>query len=141
MTKPEALAKYLEVDLNEISEGHDDNTFEQGREEYMVLTDDEADEKAREYILDSIWAFNASFLAAHSDLDEEVIRSIQDNGRCEGNNAVLTKLIGDLDHFVNDAILSDGRGHFMNSYDGQENEIFDRVSDFTSRYLYVYRMN
>ena len=30
-------------------------------ESYMVLTDEEADEKVKEYIRDSVWAFNSSF--------------------------------------------------------------------------------
>ena len=30
-------------------------------ESYMILTDEEADEKVKEYIKDSVWAFNCSF--------------------------------------------------------------------------------
>ena len=40
-------------------------------ESYMVLTDEEADEKVKEYIKDSVWAFNSSFLSSHSKADEK----------------------------------------------------------------------
>lgn len=135
MTKQEALAKFLGCKKNEVEQSkYDDNSFEYGSQEYLVLTDEEADEKAKEYILDSVWAFNADFLASHAKegIDSDVIQSIQENEKCEGNNKVLTALLDDVDHFVDDAIKSDGRGHFMNSYDGEENE--------QGKY-YIYRTN
>lgn len=124
MTKIEALAKHLGIEVDEITEENDGVTFSEGRREYLVLTDEEADEKAREYILESVWAFKPEFLAAHAreGIDCETIEAIQANERCEDNNKPLTALIADLDHFVDDAIRSDGRGHFMSSYDGEENE-------------------
>jgi hypothetical protein len=132
MTKAEALAKYLEVELTDIEEGHDDDTFECGRKEYLVLTDDEADEKAKEYILDSVWAFRPEFLMAHmpEGVTEDLIKAVQE--KCESANPMLLKLIEDQDHFVSDAIAADGRGHFLNTYDGEENE---------SGEFFIYRMN
>ena len=56
------------------------------RENYIVLTDEEADEKAKQYILDSVWAFNANFLAVETGIDQEVFEAIQANERCESNN-------------------------------------------------------
>ncbi len=133
MTKLEALTKLLDCDASEISEENDD-TFTIGRQEYLVLTDDEADEKAKELILDSAWAFKPEFLAAHSadGVDEETIKSIQDNDRCESNNPVILRLIRDTDHFVSDAIMSDGRGHFISGYDGEEQE---------QGQYFIYRLN
>jgi hypothetical protein len=125
MTKQEALAKFLGYGTEGVEQSsYDENSFSCGREEYLVLTDSEADEKTREYILDSVWAFNPNFLASHAKegIDEDVIKAIQDNGKCESNNKALTALLDDVDHFVNDAIRSDGRGHFLSSYDGEENE-------------------
>ena len=49
MDKIEALAKGLGVDENEIDEGRN-NTFTVNNEEYLVLTEDEADEAAKESI-------------------------------------------------------------------------------------------
>ena len=42
------------------------------RENYMVLTDEEAQEKVTEYIKESIWAFNADFIIGECELDFQV---------------------------------------------------------------------
>ena len=135
MTKSEALAKFLEIDLDclDVSK-YDDNAFEYGREEYLVLTDQEAAAMAGERILDLVWAFRPEFLASHcvEGVDSETIESIQNNERCGSNNAVLLRLIDDVDHFVNDAIAADGRGHFLADYDNEENE---------SGEFFIYRTN
>ena len=89
-------------------------------ESYMILTDEEADEKVKEYIKDSVWAFNSSFLASHSKADEKVFQILAE--QCESSNEAVLSLIDDFDHFVEDAIMSDGRGHFLNFYDGAEEE-------------------
>jgi len=134
MTKQDALAKYLGIEAVDVEETRAENVFDADGSEYLVLTDGEAYEKARESILESVWAFNPDFLAAHAreGIDADVIKAIQANDRCEGNNKALTALIQDVDHFVNDAISSDGRGHFLNTYDGEENW----ESDF-----FIYMMN
>jgi hypothetical protein len=103
---------------------------------YIVLTDDEADEKAKECILDSVWAFNPSFLASETGIDVEVFEAIQNNNRCESNNQAILSMIDDEEEFVSSAISADGRGHFMSSYDGNENE--ETVGDTT---FYIYRIN
>jgi hypothetical protein len=104
--------------------------------DYMVLTDEEADEKAKEYIIDTLWAFNPSFLASETDIDIEVFEAIQDNGRCESNNKAILSMIDDEDSFVDSAISADGRGHFMSTYDGNENE--ETVNGTT---YFIYRIN
>lgn len=104
--------------------------------DYLVLTDEEADEKAKEYILDSVWAFTPSFLSSFTGFDIEVFEAIQNNGRCESNNNAILSMIDDEDDFVNDAITADGRGHFMSSYDGNENE--ESVNGTT---YFIYRIN
>jgi len=126
---------YCSNNLTEVEEYDDDNY----NNDYFVLTDDEADEKAADYIKDSLWAFNASFIAGETGLDTEVIQAIQDNGKCESNNDVIYNLIqkcGDIDSFIQEAISADGRGHFMSSYDGNENE--EKVNGNT---YFIYRQN
>ena len=93
--------------------------------DYYVLTDSEADDKAKQYILDSLWAFTPNFLAERTGLDNEVFEAIQVNGKCESNNDTIYNLVNkldDIDDFVSAAIGADGRGHFLSSYDGCENE-------------------
>lgn len=140
MIKPiEALATYLEVEQSEI-EANDYGTYEVNGEEYMVLTDDEADEKAKEDIDQMVWAFNADFIIEHSkaldydDASKQIIKAIQE--QYESGNDAMKKLIDDFDEFVEDAISADGRGHFLNTYDGEENEI--TVGGTT---YFIYRIN
>ncbi len=45
-------------------------------------------------------------------------------------------MIEDEDEFVSQAISADGRGHFLNTYDGNENEQTIEGTTF-----YIYRMN
>lgn len=108
----------------EISKDYDENIFEVESQEYMVLTDEEADEKTSESINDTVWAFNADFIIEHSkvldfdDASETVVKVISE--MCESGNEAMKKLVDDMDEFVEDAISADGRGHFLNTYDGEE---------------------
>jgi hypothetical protein len=127
----ESFEHFCSDELDEVEEFNNDD--------YYVLTDEEADEKAKEYIIDSLWAFNPSFLASMTDFDEEVFQAIADNGKCESNNDVIYNTIAKtcgIDEFVEAAIQADGRGHFMSSYDGNENE--ETVQGET---FYIYRLN
>ncbi|QDP60787.1 MAG: hypothetical protein Unbinned6224contig1001_18 [Prokaryotic dsDNA virus sp.] len=103
-------------------------------EDWICLTDEEADEMAREYILDSVWAFNSDFLAHHSDSGVQVFNILKE--ACEDANSAILTLIKDTDYFVEDAINADGRGHFMSSYDGEEYE-----ENIDGEFWYCYRLN
>src|SRR5688572_9585292 len=127
-TRIKALAKFLACEPGEITEArYRENTFEFDREEYLVLTDSEADTATRATIEDSLWAFRASFIAAHAnaDLDDAAIKALEkmQGELCESAGPLVRALIKDFDHFVQDAIRADGRGHFLSGYDGEENEI------------------
>ena len=56
--------------------------------------------------------------------------------KCESSNEAVKSLIEDFDHFVDDAVLTDGRGHFLSSYDGEENEV-----KINNTWYYIYRTN
>lgn len=102
---------------------YDDARYEMGSNAWLCLDDDEADARAKEYILDSLWAFNADFLESYvpAGIDADTIRIIQE--KHEGANDPLRAMIGDrFDELVADAIQSDGRGHFLASYDDDEIE-------------------
>ena len=133
MEKKESLAKFLEIETEDLEVSTwDKNVFTLGDKEYMVLTDEEADERARDYILESIWAFNSWFLVNHmpDGVNEDIIKMAQE--KCEGANETLKAMIVDLDAFVEEAIQTDGRGHFLSTYDGEENEEGD---------YFIYRVN
>jgi hypothetical protein len=102
--------------------------FSNGRNEYAVGTDSEADEACKEYIKDSAWAFRSSFICEYCNLPQELAEALEamQSKKCEGANdsilALIDKTDGGLDGFVEEAISADGRGHFLSSYDGNENE-------------------
>lgn len=142
-----ALANFLEVETNEIETSqYYDNGFSCGNQEYLVLTDKEADEKAEEEITETLWAFKAEFIIQHcstyEDMDiyeyQAAVESLQkvQERVCESLNPLVRALIEDMDDFVEDAIMSDGRGHFISHYDGEENE---ELIDGT--WYYIYRID
>ena len=128
-----ALADFLEVEADEITENDwETNAFDCNNETYLVLTDKEADEKAQEYILSSLWVFNADFIIEHcstyEDMDtyefQSAVKSLRKAQENEGENLnpLVKALIEDIGEFVDDAIDADGRGHFIARYDFEENE-------------------
>ena len=91
MEKIEALAELLGVDESEITQGYDDNVFEisDGRE-YLVLTEDEADDAFHDYEMNliddlGITAFTPSFQSriltefADADWFEDAYREMEEN--------------------------------------------------------------
>lgn len=114
--------------------------------EYLILTDIEADDRAGEEIKQSLWAFNPDFILEHTNLNYDdfqytaLIKCIETLQKklCEGVNDIIKLLISNLDNFIDDAINADGRGHFLLYYDGVEHKIFDPD---TQKYYYIYRLN
>jgi len=140
--KIEALRKYLGINEEvEIVEGYDTNIFEVEGSEYLVLTNEEANEKTQEYILETLWAFNADFILKNSVVinwnnDTKKALTEMQSKLCEGSNEIIKAIIKDMDQFVEKAIDADGRGHFLSTYDGNENE--EEVNGVT---YYIYQTN
>lgn len=138
--KKQALALYLQTKEEIEVSSYDENVLEAEGGEYLVLTDEEADERAKDDILNLVWAFNADFIIEHSsaldydDASKRVVSAIAD--QCESGNEAMKKLIDDLDEFVEDAIGADGRGHFLASYDGDEWRQKVNKTNY-----YIYRIN
>ena len=130
--------KALKIELNDLDmkvkqSKYDKDTFETEQGDFLVLTDKEADEKCKDYIKDTLWAFNTSFILEHmrgykntNDFEDRCITNalskLQED-LCESANPLIERLIDDLDEFVKDAVDADGRGHFLASYDGDEREV------------------
>ena len=131
-TEAIALSAHIGVDLDE-AESYIDI------EDYLVLTDEQADESVREYIEETVWAFTPSFLSAHTGVDEEIFEALAD--RCEGNNESFKRMIKDFDEFVEDAVACDGRGHFLADYDHEEHEVTYKSIDNIVTTYYIYRRN
>jgi phage terminase Nu1 subunit (DNA packaging protein) len=138
----QALADYLAIEPDPIEgetledyieqSAYDSEEFEAEGNTYLVLTDAEADDRAKYNVADSLWAFNADYLTDYIPLPANIISLIQ-REMSEDCNEAFKELLGDkLDSFIDDAISADGRAHFMNTYDDQENT--------SSEYL-IYRTN
>ena len=133
--KIKALSDYLQISSDEAKNLIDN-------EDYLVLTDEEATERAAEEIKNSLWAFNADFILNHCknadsmdcyewDSAVEALRDAQGRS-CESLNGLCFALIDDMEEFIEDAIEADGRGHFIAFYDGEENE---------QNGFFIYRLN
>jgi hypothetical protein len=107
-------------------------------EDYLVLTDEEADEQAADQIRESVWAFNADFIAEHcpKGINEEHITALRGDS-CEDCNDALAALVeagNGMQHFIEQAIGYDGRGHFMSHVDGEEHEVTYNGIDY---FIYI----
>jgi hypothetical protein len=143
----QALAQFLGIDPGEIEEsayggGYGDwPFFDTPDGEYMVLTDEEADKEARTDIEELLWAFNTEFIINYTPLEQsgnvvDAIRKMQEQ-LSEDANPIMAALVGDnIDQLVEDAIAADGRGHFLNTYDDEENE-----ANINGTWYFIYRTN
>lgn len=107
-------------------------------EEYTIaFSDDVADDACKEEIKDSLWAFNSAFLSDMCGMPMEVFDCMAKSNLYDGANAAILACIEQtcgIDEFVESAIAEDGRGHFLNYYDGKEIEL-------TNSNAYAYRIN
>ena len=100
----------------------DDNELDDG--EWLIVDDEMANQKAAEYIAESLWAFNSLWLADQTGLPKEVF--IKLNELCEDANDAIQALIDKtcgFESFAEESISVDGRGHFLSFYDGEEYEL------------------
>ncbi len=110
--KIKVLSQHLDCDIKEIKvSSYDDNVFDYGKQEYLVVTDSEADERWEEEL--------------NSYIDEIVLSEIPEHY----HNYF------DYEKWKNDA-KQDGRGHCLDRYSGAEN--FETVDNET---FYIYRLN
>ena len=133
--KAQALANFLGIETTELEIPEDTElpfvVLDTGAN-YAVLTEEQADARAKEEILNSLWAFNTDFVISHcknfEKMDiyevETAEKSLEYAQRecCKNANGLVFALIDDIDEFVEDAINADGRGHSISRYDGVENE-------------------
>ena len=140
--RPAILAKSLGINPEEVNLYGADHygltIFEADGAEYAIGTDEEADEAVTEAIKESLWAFKASFILGCCGLPYELEEAIEawQQKKCEGCNDAIEQMIDrtcELDEFVRQAVSSDGRGHFLSQYDGDEIELGND--------LYAFRIN
>lgn len=127
--KTAALAAHLGVCTGEVHHspfGTCSGAFDVRTCEYRVLTDIEAQDAAHTYIRESVWLFSPGYLAHFviDDFEEAVIEMIQQDMGSEANPAILALIEAGsgFEVFADDAIETDGRGHFLSPYDRKEVE-------------------
>jgi hypothetical protein len=131
--KIEKLAKALSVEpedifIDDCQSHYGLSVFGCGRAEYAFGTEQEVDEACQNYIRDSIWSFKPEFILEACSLPFGLKKAIEifQKEECENANEPLFELVEKncgLIQFSAKAISADGRGHFLGSYDGKENEI------------------
>lgn len=112
-TKIKAIAKHFSISVEEAEESFDgDETFApNGREEYRVLTDSEADEAWDAYL--------------DSYIDDCILPELPG----------MARNYFDSEKWKRDAKF-DGRGHCLSPYDGNEEEV-----QIDGEWIYIYRVN
>ena len=109
-----ALAEHLDIDPCEVSAAKcGDCAYDADGGEYLVLTDSERETAADERL--------------ESYIDECLLPGVSET----------LAMYFDRASWKRDALLSDGYGHTISGYDGEEHEV--RQAD--GSYLYIYRMN
>ena len=110
----------------------------EGVGEYLVCSDELADEQAKAEILSALWAFKPSFLAEMTKLDSVVFEKLAT--LCEDSNTVIQAIVKStckINYLVEQAIASNGRGQFLAKYDGEETEYRTK----SGKTVYLYRCN
>jgi len=112
---------------------------------FRVFFNDELVRNAvAEHVENSIEFFTAEFLQRHvagGKLPIEAIEAIQAH---KDANEIFTKMVDNMDDFVQDAIDADGTGHFLATYDGKEivytrdedEDIFAGTTSYEQVYMY-----
>lgn len=113
-------------------EAYDERTFG----DWLILSDEEADEQARENIERDLWAFVPSFLVAYmpDGITPDVLEAVAGSSYEDASPAFRAMVGERFDDLVSDAISTDGRGHFLSSWDGCEHEF-----DFGGAAWFAYR--
>jgi len=140
----QAATQALDCDVEDLKKESYDHyglvIFSGNGQEIAIGTDEQVDQAASEYIRESLWSFNPSFIlnhsrVAYSDKLQKALVHLQ-RELCEDANPLIEALIKDLEHFISNAIRVDGRGMFLSPYDNEEQEI-----DINEVTYYYYKLN
>lgn len=134
--KNKLIKSYFEVEENEYVFDEKYNELAVNGANYLILTDEEANDLAYNWIKESVWAFKSELLEELTSMDAEVFEVLQE--KYEGANDAILKVIEStcgLDTFVETVIKYEGRGYFISFYDGNEECIKLDDND-----LFIYRV-
>lgn len=131
-----AIGLHLELTIEELNDitlqeyGWGNCLYEVQGEDYYSGDPEEINEATYEYIEETLWAFNSSFLSDYGVLDtmdyqdaEMVLQPLRE--QCENGNDAVKALVNwndNKEEITEDAIGADGIGSFLNGYDGTSDE-------------------
>ena len=104
---------------------------------YLILSDEDADAAVTDGVRELVWAFRPEFMENITEIPAPIFEILSE--QCERSNDAILTLIENtcgLNDFVREAVLADGRGHFLAHYDGEENKI-----EINGAIFYLYRTN
>lgn len=113
----ESICSEFNVYPYEVEYDRDYKEMTIGNFTYDVYNDDTIIERVRDYIEDTLWAFNPYFLSCETGINSTIFEVLANSGECESLNEgirdIIEKTCG-MDEFVESAISEDGISHFLN---------------------------
>jgi hypothetical protein len=94
---------------------------------YIVLNEDQVKERMDDHIRETASYFNTWFLANMTELDEEIFENLVEKNEAVYN--LICKTCG-INEFIEECLSTDGAGHFLNGYNGEEYELGEGLSAF-----------
>ena len=139
----ETIANFLKIEVKDLQGENYDHWGLEVYNGYAVGDEEEVKKAVSEHIKETVWAFNSKFLQEMTDIPQEAFAAMQD--KCERANDPILQIIEKtcgIEDFIESAINSDGRGHFLASYDGREmKDYFKSEMDGKKYPLYFYRID
>lgn len=135
------LANHIKCDIHAIKDSKygKEYLYEYENSDYLILTNEEATEEAKQQINDFLWSLDASLIQKHlkTELSIGAIQHVQSD-MCEKCTFLLLSLIEDTNAFYQEIISTFGRGYFIAFHDFKEHILFDFNEN--KRY-YIYRLS
>ena len=109
--------------------------------EYAIaLSDEIANNTAKEYIEEHLWALNSDILEKLTGIPHEMFSAVQE-ARCESSNDAIRTCVDatcGIDSVVEDILENDSRGCYLSTYDSKEIEHYFKND---AEAIYLYRIN
>ncbi|WP_347073336.1 hypothetical protein [Bacteroides thetaiotaomicron] len=131
------LAKFLNRPVNKIFKGDFGcNSFDDLTANYIVLTEEEANEEAKRHVWNFIHTFDTDFLIKHlgKQFTEERVFELLSR-RCDNCLWVMAELMPDYDSFAQEAVTKYGRAYFICFSDKTEYKM-----EYNGQYYFIYCM-
>ena len=106
----------------------------------VALSDESANNSAKEYIEEHLWAFDSNTLEELTGIPHEMFSAVQE-ARCESSNDAIRICVNatcGIESFANYILENDGRGGYLSIYNSEE---IEHYFEDDSEAIYLYRIN